>query len=70
MLVRILIVATVVLFLFLWGRAMVDVLRRPDLSTGAKVAWGVGMLAFPFAGLLLYVMLRPADAQIEATRRP
>jgi len=70
MLARILIVATVVLFLLLWGRAVVDVLRRPDLTAGGKIAWAVGMLVLPFAGLLLYTMLRPADSQIEAARRP
>jgi hypothetical protein len=66
---RILIIAAVVLFVFLWVRAVVDVFRRPDLSGGAKAAWAIGMLVVPFIGLLVYTMLRPADSQIAERRR-
>ncbi len=66
---RILIIAMVVLFLFVWVRAVLDVLRRPDLSGGAKFAWAIGMLVVPFIGLLVYSMLRPADSQIARRRR-
>ena len=66
---RILIIAAVVLFVFLWVRAVVDVFRRPDLGAGGKVAWAVGMLVVPFIGLLVYTMLRPADSQIAERRR-
>ena len=59
---RILLLAVVVLFLVLWVRAVIDVFRRNDLSGGGKALWVVGMLIFPFIGLLLYVMLRPATA--------
>lgn len=70
MLVRIVIVAAVALFLIMWVRAVLDVLRRrPDLSAGGKAAWSIGMLVFPFLGLLLYTMLRPADSQIAQRRR-
>jgi hypothetical protein len=61
---RILLGAVIVLFLILWVRAMVDLLRRHDLGLGSKVLWGVGMLVFPFIGLLVYSMLRPADSVI------
>jgi hypothetical protein len=50
-------------------RAFVDVLRRPDLSAGAKAGWAIGMLVVPFIGLLIYTMLRPADSQIAERRR-
>jgi Phospholipase_D-nuclease N-terminal len=60
-LVRILIVAAVVLFLVMWVRAVIDVFRRHDLSGGGKAAWIIGMLVFPFIGLLVYTMLRPAN---------
>jgi hypothetical protein len=60
-LVRILIVAAVVLFLVMWVRAVIDVFRRHDLSGGGKAAWIIGMLVFPFIGLLVYTMLRPAS---------
>jgi hypothetical protein len=66
---RILIIAVVVLFLVLWVRALVDLLRRPDLGGGAKAGWAIGMLVIPFIGLLVYTMLRPADSQIAQRRR-
>ena len=66
---RILIIAAVALFLVLWVRAFIDVLRRPDLSGGAKAGWAIGMLIVPFIGLLVYTMLRPADSQIAQRRR-
>jgi hypothetical protein len=61
---RILLAAVIVFFLILWVRAVVDVLRRHDLGAGAKVLWAIGMLVFPFIGLLVYSMLRPTDAVI------
>ena len=63
------IIAAVVLFLVLWVRALVDLLRRPDLSGGAKAGWAIGMLVVPFIGLLVYTMLRPSDSQIAQRRR-
>jgi hypothetical protein len=68
MFMRILIGAVIVLFLFLWVRAVLDVFRRPDLSGGAKAAWAIGMLVVPFVGLLVYTMLRPADSQLAQRR--
>jgi Phospholipase_D-nuclease N-terminal len=67
---RILLGAVIVLFLLLWARAVLDVFRRrADLSGGSKAAWTIGMLVFPFIGLLVYTMLRPADSQIAQRRR-
>lgn len=65
MLVRILILATVALFLVLWVRALIDLSRRADLSRSAKAGWAIIMLVLPFAGLLVYTMLRPADSQVR-----
>ena len=59
---RILIIAIVVLFLALWVRALIDLTRRSDLSTSAKAGWAIIMLLLPFVGLLVYTMMRPADA--------
>jgi hypothetical protein len=67
--IRILILAAVVLFLVLWVRAVVDVVRRRDLSVGGKVAWAIAMLLIPFIGLLVYTLLRPADSQIAQRAR-
>ena len=50
--IRILVLAAVVLFLVLWVRAVVDVVRRRDLSVGGKAAWAIAMLLIPFIGLL------------------
>jgi Phospholipase_D-nuclease N-terminal len=61
--VRILIIAAVILFLIMWGRAVIDVWRRRDLSGAAKAGWTIFMLILPFIGLLVYYMLRPSDAQ-------
>ena len=69
MFVRILIVVIVALFLVMWVRAVVDVVRRGDLSLPGKAAWAVGMLVFPFVGLLVYTMLRPSDAQVAQRAR-
>ena len=59
---RILLIAVVVLFLILWARAVIDVFRRHDLSVGGKAGWTIFMLIVPFIGLLVYTMLRPANA--------
>ena len=64
MVIRILLIAAVVLFLVMWVRGLIDVVRRGDLSMLAKAAWAVGMLVVPFIGLLVYTMFRPTDAQI------
>jgi Phospholipase_D-nuclease N-terminal len=61
---RILIGAVVVLFLVLWVRAVIDVVRRGDLSISAKAAWAIIMLVVPFLGLLFYTLIRPSDAEI------
>ncbi|HET9288850.1 MAG TPA: PLDc N-terminal domain-containing protein [Gaiella sp.] len=66
---RILVAAVVILFLVLWARAVVDLVRRGDLSVSAKAAWAIIMLVIPFLGLFIYTLLRPSDAQI-AQRRP
>lgn len=61
---RILLAAAVVLFLVMYVRWVVDVFRRRDLTRAAKAAWAIMMLVVPFAGLLLYTLLRPSDAQV------
>jgi Phospholipase_D-nuclease N-terminal len=60
--VRIIIGVVLVLFLILWARAVIDVFRRHDLSGGGKAGWTIFMLILPFIGLLVYTMLRPANA--------
>jgi Phospholipase_D-nuclease N-terminal len=67
--IRILIIAAVAIFLVLWVRAAIDVFRRPDLTSSAKAAWAIIMLIVPFIGLLVYMMLRPSEAQIARNAR-
>ena len=63
-LIRVLILAAVAIYVVFWARAMLDVARhRPDLSGSAKAGWAIVMLILPFAGLVLYTMLRPARPQ-------
>jgi hypothetical protein len=61
---RIIIIAVVAIFLVLWVRMVRDVLSRGDLSGAAKAAWAIIALVVPFAGLLLYTLIRPSDAEI------
>jgi hypothetical protein len=67
--VRIIVGAVIVLFLVLWVRAVIDVIRRGDLTVGVKAAWAIAMLIVPFIGLLVYTMLRPSDGQIAQRSR-
>jgi predicted CDP-diglyceride synthetase/phosphatidate cytidylyltransferase len=67
--VRIIIAIAVALFLVLWVRAVVDVVRRGDLTRAARFAWAIIMLVVPIIGLLMYTLLRPSDQQI-AQRSP
>ncbi len=66
---RIIVGAVILLFLVLWVRAVIDVLRRGDLTVGVKAAWAIAMLIVPFIGLLVYTMLRPSDGQIAQRSR-
>jgi len=67
--VRLIVFAIVALFLVLWVRAVIDVVRRGDLTVGVKAAWAIAMLILPFIGLFVYTMLRPSDAQIAQRSR-
>ena len=66
---RIIVGAVILLFLVLWVRAVIDVVRRGDLTVGVKAAWAIAMLIVPFIGLLVYTMLRPSDGQIAQRSR-
>ena len=66
---RIIVGAVILLFLVLWVRAVIDVMRRGDLTVGVKAAWAIAMLIVPFIGLLVYTMLRPSDGQIAQRSR-
>ena len=41
----------------------------PGLDPGDPTEWAIIMLIVPFAGLLLYTLVRPSDAQIAQRSR-
>jgi phospholipase D-like protein len=51
-----------VVWVLLWAVCLFDILRRRDLGTGSKVLWALVVLLLPIVGLLVYVVVRPADA--------
>jgi len=55
-----LVTAAVVLWLVLWVGVVIEVLRRGDLSAGAKAGWIVLVLVLPFIGLFIYALFRAA----------
>lgn len=46
--------------LLVWILVLVDVVRRHDLSKGAKSAWIIITLVVPLIGPIVYIVLRPA----------
>jgi hypothetical protein len=46
-----------------------DLLRRDDLSPGRRAAWGLGLVALPYAGVLAYIASQGA-AMAERRRAP
>jgi hypothetical protein len=48
--------------LLIWVLTVVDIVRRPDLGTGAKVLWAIGVLVVPVIGVVVYLIARPAQA--------
>jgi len=52
-------------FTFIWMFISIfaDILRRDDLSGGAKAGWIFLVAILPFFGVLLYVMSRPRMAE-------
>jgi hypothetical protein len=59
--------------LLVWILVLVDVVRRHDLSKGAKSAWIIITLVVPLIGPIVYIVMRPADerdAAIAAASHP
>jgi hypothetical protein len=59
MVMRILILAAVAIYVVFWVRAIIDIVRRHDLTTSAKAAWMIFLLILPFISLMIYLMVRP-----------
>ena len=44
--------------LLLWLYALVDVIRRDDLSGAAKTLWVIPIILLPYLGALIYLAIR------------
>jgi hypothetical protein len=44
--------------LLLWLYALVDVVRRDDLSSAAKTLWVIPIVVLPYLGALVYLAIR------------
>jgi len=47
-----------------------DLIRRPSVRGGNKVAWGLLILTLPFAGALAYASLGPTSFMPRPVRPP
>jgi hypothetical protein len=48
--------------LLIWVLAVVDLVRRHDLTTGHKVLWALVVLLIPIIGAIVYFVARPPEA--------
>jgi hypothetical protein len=56
-----LIVLIAIPLLLIWVLAVIDLLRRRDLTTGHKVLWGLAVLLVPIVGAIVYFVARPPE---------
>ena len=52
--------------LIVWVLILVDAVRRPDLSTTAKVLWVLDVFILPLIGAVIYMIARPAQPDDHA----
>ncbi|HSD81202.1 MAG TPA: PLDc N-terminal domain-containing protein [Solirubrobacteraceae bacterium] len=55
-----------IVWALIWVLTLVDILRRRDLRTSAKVLWALAVLLLPVVGLLVYVVARPPDGGVPS----
>ena len=51
----------------LWVFALTDLARRKDVSGLAKALWAIAIVFFPLIGMVIYFIVRPADAEMAKT---
>ena len=56
-----LIVLIAIPLLLIWVLAVVDLVRRHDLTTGHKVLWALAVLLVPIVGAIVYFVARPPE---------
>ena len=49
-----------VVWLMIWVIAFIEILRRPDLTRGAKAGWALVVLLLPIVGVIVYLIARPS----------
>jgi Phospholipase_D-nuclease N-terminal len=62
----VILIIVLVPLLIAWAYALVDIVRRIDIGIGAKALWAVCVVLLPFLGTLIYLLLRPASANMRA----
>lgn len=56
------------LVLIVWVFTLWDILRRADLSTGAKVGWTLAVIVVPVVATIVYLIARPAAPDYVGSR--
>ncbi|KKL05484.1 hypothetical protein LCGC14_2605570 [marine sediment metagenome] len=51
--------------IMLWAFALVDLFRRRGMSAISRVFWLLFIIFLPILGPLIYLLVRPADEQVE-----
>ncbi len=51
--------------IMLWVFALVDLFRRKGMSAISRVLWLLFIVFVPILGTLIYLLVRPADEQVE-----
>lgn len=51
--------------IMLWVFALVDLFRRKGMSVIARVLWLLFIIFVPIIGPLIYLLVRPADEEVE-----
>ncbi len=59
----------VIPFIMLWVFALVDLFIRPDIRW-KKVLWLIFIVFFPIFGAIIYLLVRPPEADIAPYKEP
>jgi hypothetical protein len=56
-----LIALIVFVWVLIWIVALVEIVRRKDLTRGTKAGWALIVLLLPVVGLIVYLVMRPPE---------
>lgn len=57
-----------IVLLAIWIWAIIDIVRRPELNDLMKVIWIVVVIAFPFIGVILYLIFGRRTSNSTGTK--